>query len=99
MYAAEELDGIGEETLKNVVNNQPYDSNEQLKRVLGVGDERYRVLTQNYGVYEPCRRGIFLLSCIAFVVCGVFGVILSIYEVARRRTDEKELRESIGLKR
>ena len=89
--AAEKLEGIGEETLKAVVDNQPYSDMAELKQVANVGEKRYKILKNHFDTHDICRIEFFYLSTIFGIFCCVVGVMLAYYRIEYSRISTKEI--------
>jgi len=93
------IDGIGESTLNEVVENKPYSDLKELKQLGGIGDKKYKIMKSHFDTHDICRTEIFNTSIILSVISNIFGFILVFYDIIKRKIDEKELREAIGLRK
>jgi len=96
---AEYIDGIGEETLKAVVDNQPYEDMAELKQVVNVGEKRYKILKHYFSTHDICRIGYFYFLTTFGVFCCVIGVMLIYYRIEYSKTSTKDLLKSMGFKK
>lgn len=96
---AECIDGIGEETLKSVVDNQPYEDMAELKQVPNVGEKRYEVLKKHFDTRDICRIDLFYFLTVLGVFCCVIGVMLVYYRIEYSRVGAKDIFKAIGYKK
>ncbi len=97
-YYAEEINGLGVDTLQNIVANKPYTDMVQLKNVEGVGEIKYKILIKHFGSTEPCRRGTFILSIFLMIFFGVVAHCIIKCENERNSSDAKLWMNSFNLK-
>lgn len=96
---AEYIDGIGEETLKSVVENQPYSDMEELKQVPNVGEARYKILKHHFDTHDICRIGYFYFLTTFGVFCCAIGIMLIYYGIEKRRINTEDMYKAIGFKK
>lgn len=92
---AEYIDGIGEETLKSVVENQPYEDMAELKQVPNVGEKRYKILKHHFSTHDICRIQYFWIAVFLMVAFIAFGANLMVHVINKRYNNTGEIFGSI----
>ena len=84
---AECIDGIGKETLKSVVENQPYEDMAELKQVINVGEKRYKILKHHFDTHDICRIEHFWISLFLMIVLIAFSANLMVHVINKQHNN------------
>lgn len=92
---AEKIDGIGEETLKAVVDNQPYEDMAELKRVVNVGEKRYNTLKHHFDTHDICRIQYFWIAIFIMVASIAFGANWMAHVTFKKNSNKGDIFKAI----